>query len=169
MPPLYIYESQNRPVADPDYYHWLKIDQTVHSWIFATLSRDTLVEVHDVQFSTLIWECLPVRFMSTSLARSMDLKRLLSNVSKRENQSTDKYLHDIKMIADSLVAINSPVSSQDLIHYVILDLGNNYESLVTAITHFSGNLSFDELRSKLLFQEQQVTISRATCEILARQ
>ncbi|CAH9128341.1 unnamed protein product [Cuscuta epithymum] len=48
--------------ADPDYHHWLKIDQTVRSWIFATLARDILMEVYDLKFSHLIWVRLEHRF-----------------------------------------------------------------------------------------------------------
>lgn len=49
MPPTFTYDSQGREILNPSYYAWLKIDQTVRSWLFATLSR--LVEVHDLKLS----------------------------------------------------------------------------------------------------------------------
>lgn len=56
--------------------------------------------------------------------------------------------------------INSPVSQQNLIQHTVLGLGMDYESLVTAITHFPGHTTFDDLRAKLLIQEQRVKFLR---------
>ncbi|XP_074302516.1 uncharacterized protein LOC141634121 isoform X2 [Silene latifolia] len=156
IPSTYTFDVNHNQVINPEYSYWLKLDQTVRSWIFATLSRDTLVEVHDVRFSASIWERLQVRFMSASMARSMELKRLLSNMSKDENQSMEHYLREIKLIVDSLAAINSPVSNQDLLQYVVQGLGSDYETLVTVITQFPGSITFDDLRARLLVQEQRV-------------
>lgn len=132
----------------------------IRFWLFSTLSCDVLVEVHDLQFSTLIWDRLQQRFMSANLARSMELKRLLSTIQKTENQTMDSYLREIKMIADSLVAISSPVPLHDLIEYTLIGLSGSgdYDSLSTAITHFPGQLTFDDLRPKLLLQDQRFRV-----------
>lgn len=61
------------------------------------------------------------------------------------------HIREIKLIADSLAA---PVSSRDWIQHTIMGLGKEYDSLTTSITHFSGNLTFNEVREKLLIQEQ---------------
>ncbi|KAL2902331.1 Retrovirus-related Pol polyprotein from transposon RE1 [Bienertia sinuspersici] len=156
MPSPFLSNNTGRDHINPDYYLWLKIDQFVRSWLFATLHRDILVEVHDVKFSTLIWERLQSRFMSASLARSMELKHTLSFIQKSESQSMDQYLRDIKVLVDSFAAINSPISLPDLIQYTLNGLGPDYDSLVTTILHFSGHLTFDELRSKLLVQERRI-------------
>lgn len=60
------------------------------------------------------------------------------------------------MIANSLAAINSSVTSHDLIQHTIMGLGTKYYSLYTTITHFTGNITFDNLRAKLLIQEQRI-------------
>ena len=66
----------------------------------------------------------------------------------------DIYLCDIKLIVDSLTAVGAPASSRDLIQHAIMGLGNDYDSLITSITYFSGNLGFDDVQEKLLIQEQ---------------
>lgn len=91
MPDVYLLDHQTRESMNPEFYHWLRIDQTIRSWLFATLSEDMLVEVHDVKFSTLIWQRFQSRFMNASLARSIVLKRVLQHVSKTESQSMDTY------------------------------------------------------------------------------
>ena len=91
------------------FYKYLRIDQQVKSWIFATLSRDVFVDVHDLQTSMDIWNRLQSRFMHAIMARSMELKRRLSHIKKTESQSMDGYLREIKVITDSLVAIQCHV------------------------------------------------------------
>ena len=60
----------------------------------------------------------------------------------------------IKLVVDSVAAIGAPVSSRDLIQRTVMGLGRDYDSLTTSITHFSGHLSFDDVREKLSIQEQ---------------
>ncbi|CAH9108873.1 unnamed protein product [Cuscuta epithymum] len=146
------------PVPSPttlDYTYWLKIDQTVHSWIFATLARDVLMEVYDLKFYHLIWERLQKRFMSACISRSIELKRLLSHMKKKESQTMDQYLLEIKLLADSLAAINAPVSGRDQIEYAILGLGRRYESVLNNIDQLPGIPSLEDLRPILQAQEQR--------------
>ncbi|CAH9118876.1 unnamed protein product [Cuscuta europaea] len=140
---------------DPDYHHWLKIDQTVRSWIFATLARDILMEVYDLKFSHLIWARLDTRFMSACFARSVELKRSLSHIKKKESQNMDQYLLEIKLMVDALAMINSPVSNRELKEYTILGLGHEYESLINTISYFRGNATLESLRPILQAQEQR--------------
>ncbi|CAH9058110.1 unnamed protein product [Cuscuta epithymum] len=79
--PLYVADSFNIQSIHPGYYHWLRLDQTVRSWIFATLFRDLLIDVHDIKNAAQIWERLQSRFMSASLNRSLELKRMLSHMN----------------------------------------------------------------------------------------
>ncbi|CAH9053374.1 unnamed protein product [Cuscuta europaea] len=52
--------------------------------------------------------------MSASLPRCMELKQLLSNMKKKDTQSMESYLREIKNLVDALAAINSPVSDKEL-------------------------------------------------------
>lgn len=94
--------------------------------------------------------------MDASQAKSVELKRQLTTIHKSESMSIDRYLRDAKQIADSLAAINSPVSSQDFIDHVLLGLVKEYDILIGIITHFPVSLSLEELRKKLLLHEQRL-------------
>ncbi|CAH9136427.1 unnamed protein product [Cuscuta epithymum] len=150
-----------RGATNPDYTYWLRIDQTVRSWLFATLSRDILIEVRDLHFSAPIWERLETRFMAESIARAMELKRGLNNLKKKESQSMDEYLRDIKNLADSLNSINSPVTNRELLLATVQGLGPEYESLITSITLFPDNFTIDSLRPQLLALEQRALYLRS--------
>ncbi|CAH9130647.1 unnamed protein product [Cuscuta epithymum] len=113
------------------------------------------MEVYDLKFSHLIWDRLQKRFMSACISRSVELKRLLSHVKKKDTQTMDQYLLEIKILADKLAAINSPVSARDLIEYAIIGLGRGYESLINNIDCMSGIPSLEDIRPILQAQEQR--------------
>lgn len=62
----------------------------------------------------------------------------------------EAYLWEIKVIADSLAAINAPITNQELVQYTLFGLDSDNESLVTTAAYFGGNLTFDDLRSKFI-------------------
>ncbi|CAH9095413.1 unnamed protein product, partial [Cuscuta epithymum] len=98
--------------------------------------------------------------MSASLPRSMELKRLLSTIKKKENQSMELYLREIKNIVDPLAAINSPVSDKELLEYILAGLGPEYKSLVTTVSLFPHAFPFDILQPRLMEEEQKVLSER---------
>jgi len=65
------------------------VDQPIWAWIFATISKETLCEVHNISHGLPIWQYLAFR---CSLGRALDLKCMLTNVSKRTDQSMEDYL-----------------------------------------------------------------------------
>jgi len=99
----------------------------------------------------LVWSCLQQNFSQQSLANATNLRfQLLSG-----NQSISQYLQHAKNLADSLAAINEPVSNVDLVTSVLRGLGPDYAMLVTAI--IPPLPSFPDLRARLLSFESQLT------------
>ncbi|KAH0655006.1 hypothetical protein KY285_029888 [Solanum tuberosum] len=116
-PSPFICDSSRNQQPNPNYRSWMRVDQSVRSWIFATLSREVLVDVHLLPISHDIWLSLNHRYMDASQAKLLDLKRQLTTLRKADSISIDQYLRDAKQIADSLAAINSPFSNQDFIDH----------------------------------------------------
>jgi len=83
----------------------IDLDQLIRAWIYATISKDTLCEVRHISHALPIWQHLALHFSITSLARALDLKCMLTNVSKGPSQSMEDYLCHIKILADSLAVI----------------------------------------------------------------
>ncbi|XP_048489864.1 uncharacterized protein LOC104909004 [Beta vulgaris subsp. vulgaris] len=74
----------------------------------------------------------------------------------------DGYLREIKVIADSLAAIQCHVSNQDLVQHTLFgfDRDSDYDHIVTTLLHYPFPLSFDDLRPKLLLHEQRLKSSK---------
>lgn len=67
----------------------------------------------------------------------------------------DQYLRQAKSIADSLAAINDPVSNKDLVTGVLRGLGLDYKMLVTALLNFPSFPDFAYLRARLFSYKAQ--------------
>lgn len=128
----------------------------LRSLLFGTISGDMLVEVRDLVHSSQIWDRLHKRFQTNSLAKTSELRRKLANMKKQSSQSMDSFLWEIKNIADSLATINSPLTDQELVQYIIDGLDYRYEAFVTAAAYFGGHLTFYDLCTKLIMYEPQV-------------
>jgi len=68
----------------------------------------------------------------------------------------DSYLCEIKDLADSLAAINSLLTDQELIQCMVSGLDDDNEIFSTATIYFGSNFIFDDLRTKLILYELQV-------------
>ena len=104
-----------------------------------------------------VFSCLgqaPETVPMLSMAYALELKRMLVNIGNGESQSMDAYLRNIKTIADNLTSVNASVSQSDLVHYNLMGLGREYETLVTTLTHVPMDLTFDDLCPRLLLQQR---------------
>ena len=81
-----------------------------------------------------IWKRLEHHFNMASLAHALDLKCMLTNLPKDDNQSMEDYLRTIKTIADSLAVIQPHVSNFELIQYTTIGLrySSDYDGFLTA-------------------------------------
>lgn len=53
--------------ANPGCHYWVRLDQLVRSWIFATIFKDLLCEGHDLIHGFDIWKCLDHQFNTAIL------------------------------------------------------------------------------------------------------
>ena len=74
QPTRHSFPYQGLSYLNPTYSYWLRIDQLIHAWLFATIFKDNLNKVRDLQHSFQVWQCLESRFNTTGLAYALDLK-----------------------------------------------------------------------------------------------
>lgn len=89
--------------------------------------------------------------MDQSAAQEMQLRFDLQNLQKGTMAT---YLREWKAICDALAAINAPVLNKDMVIHALAGLPYEYESFTTTITNMNANITFADLRTKLLHQEQ---------------
>ncbi|KAL3525061.1 hypothetical protein ACH5RR_013433 [Cinchona calisaya] len=154
-PPQSIFDSTGRLVVNPSYVAWVRSNQSLRSWINTTLTKDSFQDVHDLSTSHEVWVVLEQQFEEQFVAKVLILDLQIQTLKKGTN-SMENYLRTLKQIANSLAAIGSPISSQDLMLYGLSGLPSEYELFVIAITAQNGLKSFADLRNKLLQQEHRI-------------
>ncbi|CAL9000174.1 unnamed protein product, partial [Prunus brigantina] len=121
----------------------------------STLTEPVLAQVVGLTTSQAVWDCLRQNFSQQSLANATHLKFQLLTITKG-TKTVSEYLALAKSLSDQLAAIRAPVSSDDLVSYVIRGLGPDYTMLITAIMQFPPLPTFADLRARLLaFDAQQ--------------
>ncbi|KAF8364905.1 hypothetical protein HHK36_033115 [Tetracentron sinense] len=85
----------------------------------------------------------------------MHLRGELLSIKKGISSIAD-FLLKIKSLADSLAAINLPISDDDLVHHTLHGLSADYEAFITAVSNRVEPITFEELRAWLLQHEQRL-------------
>lgn len=153
-PPKLVHDSNGALVVNSAYSAWVKTDKCLCSLPNSTMTVEILQEVHDLHTSREIWAALARRFTDHCAVKEIGLKLEFHNATKKFDQSMTDYLRHLKLIADSLTAINCSISNKDLVIQALNGLPPEYDPFVTTVTNGLLSLSFGDLRSRLLIQEQ---------------
>jgi len=155
-PSTYILDYHGIQHPNPTYSTWLRLDQLIHPWSFATISPELLTEVHDLIHSKQIWDSLSHCFDISSHAWTMDLRHTLSNLSKDPKQSVEDYLRHIEYVDDSLASICTLIPNIDLVRLTLNGLDEDCHTLVTILSDGTNLLTFDDFRSKVIHYKQRL-------------
>ncbi|KAI3985517.1 hypothetical protein MKX01_033831 [Papaver californicum] len=135
------------------YQKWLKWDRFVNSCLNETFTNTISTDVLGCATSAEVWSYLSKKIQNTFSARKSLLRNSLFNI-KRGSKTISDFLQEIKYITDSLAAINEPVSSSDMNMHILNGLGSVYNDFVVAVQTRDTELSFADLKSRLINHEQ---------------
>jgi hypothetical protein len=119
-------------VLNTNYTTWIARDQQVLRWIVNTLSPDVLAHVIGLESSAEVWEAINSHVSASSKSRVQHLRAALIE-TKKGDMSADKYFAKMKTIAQELAAAGKPLDDDELVWYVLKNLGDKYKYLVTAV------------------------------------
>lgn len=105
-------------------------------------------------------------FSQASLANATNLRFQLLALTKGSHSISD-YLQQAKFIADSLAAINQPVSNNDLVSSVFKGYGPGYSMFVTAVINSPLLPNFPDLGYRLMTFEAQIKPDNGSLALLA--
>uniref|UniRef100_A0A2N9F894 Reverse transcriptase Ty1/copia-type domain-containing protein n=1 Tax=Fagus sylvatica TaxID=28930 RepID=A0A2N9F894_FAGSY len=94
---------------------WQTQDQMILSALISSLSETVLAHVVNCRTSRDVWLCLEKMFTSQSRARQMQLHHQISTLKKGDSSIAD-YFHTFTTLADTLAAIEHPLSDYQLTH-----------------------------------------------------
>ncbi|KAK2982598.1 hypothetical protein RJ640_024658 [Escallonia rubra] len=135
-------------IPNPDYILWLHQDQLILNAMLGCCVDTIQPHISTVSTSQEAWERLLVLFANKSRSRVMSLKELLLN-NPRGTRSIQEYLQHMGAIADDLARVDNPLSEDDLVLYILADLGPEFKEITAALRACDTPISFDELYDKL--------------------
>ncbi|KAF9664119.1 hypothetical protein SADUNF_Sadunf17G0123000 [Salix dunnii] len=149
--------------SNPAFSTWSKKDNSVLSWLYASITEKLVSTVLNLETSKQVWDALQARFSSTSRSRVAFLKRQLQTISQG-NRNCLSYIEEAKLFSDQLSAAGKPVDEQDLISYLLSGLKPQFMPFITAFTFATREkeLSLDDFQTEILNFETLMEASNLT-------
>ncbi|KAD7477194.1 hypothetical protein E3N88_00330 [Mikania micrantha] len=142
-----------KPPADPT---WDRLDAIVLQWIYSTISNDLLHTIlkpnttaHDA------WTALENLFQDNKSARAIHLDHKFANTRLENYPNMSAYCQELKILADQLANVDSPVSNQRLVLQLISGLSDQYEHIAMMLQQTTPLPEFYEARSRLCMEESR--------------
>jgi hypothetical protein len=124
--------GKSSTVLNPAYTTWIARDQQVLRWLVNALSPDVLAHVIGLESSAEVWAAINSHVSVSSKSRVQHLRAALIE-TKKGDMSADKYFAKMKTLAQELAAAGKPLDDDELVWYVLKNLGEKYKYLVTAV------------------------------------
>lgn len=96
-------------------------------------------------------------YFSLSRARFTN-KRIVLNNLKKGDKSITKYVTKVQALVDEMVFVDKPIEDEYLISYILLDLDEEFGSIMTALVIELAPLMVGEVYSQLPRHEQRNTL-----------
>ncbi|KAA8519085.1 hypothetical protein F0562_013341 [Nyssa sinensis] len=153
-PPTTITDANGTSSPNPQFAAWSKQDNLILSAINSSLTEEVLAQVYQATTSCAIWLALESCFASQSHAKVVQVCSELSTAHKGSSTATE-YFMSIKKLTDELAIAGQAMSIDDIITYVLVGLGSEYDSLVTMVSS-RDTTTLEDLYSLLLTVEARI-------------
>ncbi|KAJ9558252.1 hypothetical protein OSB04_012866 [Centaurea solstitialis] len=153
---------------------WTRLDAIVLQWIYGTISTDLLHTILEPDSSAqTAWDHLKSIFQDNKNSRAVTLEQQFSRTQQSNFPNVSAYCQSLKMIADQLANVGSPVSNQRLVLQLVAGLSEDYDGVATIIQHSDPLPQFYQARSMLTLEEsrksKQATLSSGAPSALVTQ
>ncbi|XP_074292045.1 uncharacterized protein LOC141618881 [Silene latifolia] len=136
---------------------WDRLDAIVKQWIYSTISLDLLHTILAPGLSAQeAWDRLKDIFNDNKNSRAMYLERQFTSTHMDNFPNVSAYCQKLKMIADQLANVRSPVSETRLVLQLVTHLSASYNSVATLIQQSDPLPSFYKAWSMLTLEESHM-------------
>ena len=158
--------SDPPPKTDPAYANWYRQDQILFFAILGSCSDFIQPIIASAPTTKEAWNRLTTSFASTSRSRIISLKSKLAKNPKGSRPITE-FLHEMRSIADELALAQSPINEEDLLVYILSQLGDEYNPITAALKVREQPVTYPELYDKLVDFERSLHEKDPTAPLIA--
>jgi uncharacterized membrane protein YgcG len=133
---------------------WKRLDAVVLQWMYATVTQDILssiLVINDTAESC--WKRIAAMFRDNKHSRAVHLEHQFTNTHLEDFPSTKAYCNRLKLLADQLANVDSPVNNTRLVLKMISGLTDSYAGFVTYIQQHDPLPTFETAKSRLELEE----------------
>ncbi|XP_019199624.1 PREDICTED: uncharacterized protein LOC109193237 [Ipomoea nil] len=143
-------------IANSAHLVWYRQDQIIINALLVSCC-DTIqpLIISTAKIANDAWQRLLVSYASATRGRIISLKAKLRK-NPRGARSVTAYLNDMRSIADELALAQCPVSDEDIVVYVLTQLGDEYKSIMSVVRIRETPISLGELADILTDHERQL-------------
>ena len=116
----------------PAYEIWEQQDQVLVTWLQSTLSTPILSWMLGCVHSYEVWECIHKYFHNQTKATTRQLRTQLRSTTLG-TKSMREFLSHLRVIADSLASVGSPIMLQEHVSMILEGLSSEYHSVIAII------------------------------------
>ncbi|XP_047306419.1 uncharacterized protein LOC124909829 [Impatiens glandulifera] len=122
------------PSTDEEKDIRLTLDATVFQWIYTTISQDLLHTILEPDSTAeQAWTWLHGIFQDNRHSRVVSLKQKFSTTIMIDFPGVSAYCQRLKVLADQLKCVGSPVSNDRLVLQLVAGLAEAYNGVVTLL------------------------------------
>ncbi|KAL9233326.1 hypothetical protein vseg_008344 [Gypsophila vaccaria] len=147
---------------------WKRLDAIVKQWIYSTISLDllhTILEPNATAEAT--WNRLKDIFVDNQHSRAVLLEQQFSSIHMDNYPDVSSYCQALKMIADQLANVGTPVSDTRLVLQMVTRVSDGYDGVASLIQQSDPLPSFYKARSMLSLEEKRrANVSGSTATAL---
>ena len=150
------------PAPNPAYEKWVAEDQIVLSYLFSSLSKEIFGQVATATTATELWAAIQDLHASQSRARIISTRiistRMALATATKGTSSVAELFVKMKGLADDMASAGRRVEDEELVAYILTGLGDEFESIVSAVSTRVESISVNELYAQLVAFEQRKEI-----------
>ncbi|XP_074302766.1 uncharacterized protein LOC141634526 [Silene latifolia] len=149
---------------------WDRLDAIVKQWIYSTISLDLLHTILEPGLSAQdAWDRLKDIFNENKNSRAVFLEQQFTSTHMDNFPNVSAYCQKLKMIADQLTNVGSPVPETRLVLQLVTHLSAGYNSVATLIQQSDPLSSFYKARSMLTLEESRIAKESPDTALLTSQ
>ncbi|KAL5789331.1 hypothetical protein ACOSQ2_004219 [Xanthoceras sorbifolium] len=133
----------------------MKSDKLLLCWLYSTVHPSIIGEITDCVTSYEVWNVLENLFAQQSMAKVLQLKQELQNITKGSMQISD-FVLKVKSLGDGLKAAGEMIKDQDLVLHILNGIGHDYDPVAVLISSQKQSMSLQEVHYLLMIHEQRL-------------
>ncbi|GAU43462.1 hypothetical protein TSUD_141000 [Trifolium subterraneum] len=133
---------------------WNCLDAVVLQWMYVTVTQDILssiLVINDTAESC--WQRIAAMFQDNKHSRAVHLEHQFTNTHLEDFPSTKAYCNRLKLLANELGNVDSPVNNTRLVLKMISGLTDSYAGFVTYIQQHDPLPTFETANTRLELEE----------------